>query len=257
MIRYERIHKFVFDVERAQKRKRDPAPSAEPPAKRIKVYHDGFINQDDYLRTCVKHQAINNLSFLYWDSETTRRFQSPFEKALGVSVSSKKMREHTEVGRQHVAGRIRDKLAGKLFCIKFDIGSRLNRSSLGVSIQFIEDYEIKISHLGMIGMTERATGAHLRRKIAGMQTNGLDVAQIYSSTTDNGGNVLNASREPLAEATTELINLFHEEDYLMTGGDMVLEHELMMALEQGGEDDQENCGWTPTRCAVHSTTGSS
>lgn len=74
-----------------------------------------------------------------------------------------------------------------------------------------------------------------------LQTNGLDVALIYSSTTDNGGNVLNASRELLPEATTDLIRLFDEEEYEMTNGDPELEQDMIMALEQGCDNDQELC----------------
>lgn len=132
---YERIHKYVFNVERQSRgrqrkrrdrnAKRDPETAnnntpAPPPEKKFKPATNDhqFADRDDYMRTCVKHQAINNLPFAYWDSETTRQYQVPLEKTYNLSVTGRKMRDHTAVVRQCVAGRIHDKLAGKLLSLR-------------------------------------------------------------------------------------------------------------------------------------------
>lgn len=136
---------------------------------------------------------------------------------------------------------------------RFDIGSRHHHSYLGVSVQYIEDFQIKIAHIGVIAVqteSDAATGSELRRKIAEMlQTHGLDVqTQIYSSTTDNGGqDMLNAAAAEEEEQVAKDLPRENNED-------MEMEQSLITTLEEEDEEDRyspEACGWLPTRCAAH------
>ncbi|XP_036327193.1 uncharacterized protein LOC118739793 [Rhagoletis pomonella] len=71
----------------------------------------------------------------------------------------------------------------------------MERSVLGINIQYIKDYKVIVHTIGMIETTKRHTAASLKEEIMKcLNEYGIGIHQIYSNTTDNGANVVKASK---------------------------------------------------------------
>lgn len=53
-------------------------------------------------------------------------------------------------------------LKNRLFSLKIDEASRLNRSIVGINVQFIERNSIQIKTLAMVEMTEKHTAVNIK-----------------------------------------------------------------------------------------------
>lgn len=72
-------------------------------------------------------------------------------------------------------------------------------------MQYMKNWEIVVRHLGMIELEGSHTAALIKTKIEDLVHDiGLDMNQIYSITTDNGANVLRASKNILEEVESRI-----------------------------------------------------
>lgn len=94
-----------------------------------------YSSGDEFIKDCVRHHVMQNQPFTYWDADTTRNLYSIYEKKFNVSIRSRKMREHLVEASHRISYAIEQRLHNRLFSLKFDIGSRFNRSFLGVAVQ--------------------------------------------------------------------------------------------------------------------------
>ncbi|XP_036339728.1 uncharacterized protein LOC118749045 [Rhagoletis pomonella] len=76
-----------------------------------------------------------------------------------------------------------------------DVATRQNPYILGINAQYIDGYKIIIHTLGMVELRSRHTGENLKQEILNcLDQFKIEIRQIYSSTTDNGANVIKTSK---------------------------------------------------------------
>lgn len=81
-----------------------------------------------------------------------------------------------------------------MFSLKIDSASRLDRSVLGINVQFIENNKIQIKTLAMTEVKIRHTSANISQIVIDVLTlYNLNINQVYTITTDNGANMLKAA----------------------------------------------------------------
>lgn len=194
-------HNYIFEAERNSKRSSASGLGGKAPKQpNCAVLHNNFENRDDYINVCVLHASQHVLPFRYWDSETTMAIHEPFNTHFDVRVNSRTMREHFATMSDKIKDQIRIELRGRLFSVKFDIGSRFKKSFLGVSVQFMTNFTVKVVHMGMIVMHQRNKSAYIKERIEEILRDfGLNVEQIYTITTDNGTNVIKTSKDMLTQ----------------------------------------------------------
>ncbi|GLV46433.1 hypothetical protein CBL_20772 [Carabus blaptoides fortunei] len=78
-----------------------------------------------------------------------------------------------------------------MICLKIDAATRLDRSMLGLNIQFIKHGKIMLRTLGIKELKERHTAEYLKEIILKtLKEYEINYTQIYSITTDNGANMI-------------------------------------------------------------------
>lgn len=88
---------------------------------------------------------------------------------------------------------IRSSVKCKMVCIKFDTATRLNRSILGINVQYYDGNKLMIYTLGMIELNKRHTAVNLCHEIEDVLNDfKITKQQIYCVTTDNGRNMIKA-----------------------------------------------------------------
>ncbi|GBP01583.1 hypothetical protein EVAR_68583_1 [Eumeta japonica] len=104
-----------------------------------------------------------------------------------------------------------------MISLKLDIATRMDKSVLGINVQYIEDYKIMINTIGMIQLNKQHTAAYIKDEVMKcLKSYDIDISQIYSNTTDNGANVVKASKMLQEEQAEELC-----EDQNETANDVI------------------------------------
>nr|XP_018908556.1 PREDICTED: uncharacterized protein LOC109038074 [Bemisia tabaci] len=82
----------------------------------------------------------------------------------------------------------------KVLSLKVDGVSRLNRCFLGVNVQYIDKGQVCIRTLGVPELTGRHTRENLRDVIIEVSEEyDINIKKVYTSTTDNGSNMMKVS----------------------------------------------------------------
>lgn len=92
--------------------------------------------------------------------------------------------------------------------MQFEIASRKGRTLRGISVQFVDHLTLKqeVITIGMMHL-ESTSGLVLKQKMEECRAEyGLSITQVYSYTTDNGKNVLKATRDLLRESEQFIID---------------------------------------------------
>ncbi|KAI8122641.1 hypothetical protein CVS40_6529 [Lucilia cuprina] len=82
-----------------------------------------------------------------------------------------------------------------MICLKLDVATRMEKSILGVNIQYIKDSKIVINTIGMIQLKRGHTALFLKEEIIKcLKDFNIDISQIYACTSDKGANVIKTSK---------------------------------------------------------------
>ena len=161
-----------------------------------------------FLKSCVELVTVNSVPCSHFDFPAFRAITMPIQEALNITVNAHNIMDHVSLSVEHIKTIIKAELCNKLFCLKFDTASRFRRSVLGINAQFITDGKVVVRSLGMIELTKRHTAENLKQEVIMMLHDyGLNVEQIYTSTTDNGANMIKS------------VELLKEYQYINEGGE--------------------------------------
>lgn len=101
----------------------------------------------------------------------------------------------------------------RLICLKMDIATRLDRSVLGINIQFFHEDRIKIFTLAMKELHGRPTAPNLKEELEKVLRDfEIHKRPIFCITTDNGSNMLKTV-EKLSEFTEIEDSFIDSESY--------------------------------------------
>lgn len=171
---------------------------------------------EEYKNVLALHQASNLLPYSYWNSETSKYIQSPYEKHFGIEINGDTMRAQNITVEKQLKVILRKELCGRIVSIMFDIGSKHRRSFLGVSVQYMVGMVVHIIHLGMVVMVQRSTSKYIESRILEILADfEVELDQIHALVTDNGNNVIRTSKDVLVivmKHVKELLSTTQESD---------------------------------------------
>lgn len=167
--------------------------------------------------------SINDGSFreLLAERMTRLRARGPHKLTVNVDMLRKVILEMAE----RVKEKIKQEASGKKVSIMMDIASKHHRSILGVSLQLIDQGEIKIRTIMMEKILKRHTAVNLAEMLKGLFNDyGIPLYNVFALTSDNGSNMLATTNEldELAltnsdewfdsDITSSLISMIEQED---------------------------------------------
>lgn len=156
----------------------------------------------------------SNLALQTWNRPSYRALAQPYVDKCNIKVSSAAMRRYLRDAHKETTAKISARLKHRMFSVQFDIASRKGRTLLGISAQFVDHKTFKqeVITIGMVHL--KATGGLvLKQKMEEcLAQYGLSITQVYSYTTDNGKNVLKATRELLRESEKAILEDTQEQD---------------------------------------------
>ncbi|XP_040360142.1 uncharacterized protein LOC121048176 [Ixodes scapularis] len=163
------------------------------------------ITEDSIMKSCVELVTRNGRPFRLVDDSGFRQIIDPVLKALGArrAITAATVKDRVQEEAKSKREEISSSLRGRMFSLKIDCASRLDRALLGINVQYAENGRLVLQPLAMKELFDRHTGEHLRLQVKStLSRYDLSISQVYSVTTDNGANMLKAVRL-LGEADDE------------------------------------------------------
>lgn len=190
------------------------------------------FNTETIKLACVDLIAHENCPFNLINSRAFRRIMDPIQSnAVGFEINSDTVRQMIYEKSDEIVAAIKSELRNRLFSLKLDAVTRLNRSVVGITIQYISNGRIETKTLAVIEVNEKQTPQMIKSFMTDtLEQFDLKSDQIYSITTDNGRNMLKA------------ISLLNE-----SLGCEEMEYEEMenveMENDQMGNEEMNNLEW--------------
>ncbi|XP_064472544.1 uncharacterized protein LOC135387057 [Ornithodoros turicata] len=154
------------------------------------------VSKASIVSACVELVTTNGRPFQLMEDSGFRNLLNPLIEIAGggFAINSKNIRtEVREVAaktRQHIS----ESLRSRLFSLKIDCATRMDRAVLGINAQYIENGKIVVQTLAMKELYERHTAQYITLQVQDVLARyELGVNQVYSLTTDNGSNMLKAA----------------------------------------------------------------
>lgn len=109
-----------------------------------------FANKNEIIRGAVKFIAGKCISFRAIEDEGFKQMTGDFFKAADISMNRFILKDKMSYAAMEINKIIDKSLDGKLFCLKMDIAERMNKSILGINIQYLDGTKIIVRTVGVI-----------------------------------------------------------------------------------------------------------
>ncbi|KAE9528693.1 hypothetical protein AGLY_012268, partial [Aphis glycines] len=106
-------------------------------------------------------------------------------------VNSRNIKNQVKEHASEIVKNIKLDVYKRLVSLKVDCVTRLNRSIIGVNVQYIKDDKLNIKILGMTELSEKHTSEYLKKVLINiLKKYDIDNRQVYSIICDNGRNIV-------------------------------------------------------------------
>lgn len=151
------------------------------------------ITEEELEDACVELVTKNNFPFSILECSGFKKIIDPLlsgmksKKSINVNNIGHKVENHAKNIKQEIINETKNIMV----CLKLDIASRLDRSILGINIQYVLRDKIILRTLAMREMKERHTSAYIKDVVMQvLELYEISLHQIYTITTDNGANMV-------------------------------------------------------------------
>ncbi|CAK9289890.1 unnamed protein product [Gordionus sp. m RMFG-2023] len=151
------------------------------------------ISSNDLMSSILELVTVNGRPLSIIEDSGFQRIINPLLSGLNLVINKENLSRTINKTAQSIRDKISREVEGKLISLKVDAVQRLDRSILGVNIQFISKSIINLRTLGIVELKERCTGEYIKENILKTLLKfKINIQQIYTITSDNGCNFLRA-----------------------------------------------------------------
>ncbi|KAF0702319.1 Zinc finger BED domain-containing protein 4, partial [Aphis craccivora] len=155
------------------------------------------IDMNTIINACVELVTVNGRPYSMLNDTGFRKIIDPVLKGINkkVCINSNSIKKYVYEESISIKNEINIEVQSKakLVSLKLDAVTWLNRSFLGINIQYIIDDYIELKTLALIELTESHTGVYLKDTILNvLRMYQIEPDQVYTITSDNGANMLKA-----------------------------------------------------------------
>lgn len=211
---YKRFHQEIFDKivlakksesgSKSSKRNLESGREESPPPLKKKMQpkiSDVFqskavtirMSTDDLRLACLEMVTVNGRPFKMLEDSGFKKIIDPIQESLKskTRINAQNIRDDILVSASELKLKITNQLSKKMISLKVDAATRMNRSFLGINVQFMEENQIVLRTLSVHELHQSHTGAYLKDVIINcLESFGVKNTQIYTITCDNGANMI-------------------------------------------------------------------
>lgn len=147
---------------------------------------------------CAELICKNALPLSFVEFPAFKRILEPYAKALKLQgynlvINRVNIKDHIHKMSEDIKAKIKIEVRRKMISLMMDIGSKYNKSILGVSIAYMLNGKMSVRTIAMHVLQFSSTAENIykivRKYLADYD---IDINQIISVTTDNGKNMIKA-----------------------------------------------------------------
>lgn len=162
--------------------------------------------------------ASDGTSFRFFEQKGFKRLTKGIQEALNCTVNRSNVVEWSDEAAATVRAKIAEELRCRLINITIDAATRFNRSVLGITAQYIHNGKIQHRGLSVMEIMNRHTASNiLDELLLVLATYQIKSYQVYSWSSDNASNMLNAAALLSDHQRRELSALFVSQTDCNTG----------------------------------------
>lgn len=153
------------------------------------------ITSMDIKDACVEMITLNGRPLCLVEDSGFRKIIDPILAALKppITINVENIRREIFKKAKDLKDAISKELKYRIFSIKMDTATRMDRSILGVNVQYIVGDKIIVKTLAMKEVKMQHSGSNLAKLINDILNEyNLSLKQVYAITTDNGANMIKA-----------------------------------------------------------------
>lgn len=180
-------HKELLDKIELWKVKEDEESQERP--KTIAVN----LSFEQLKSACVELCSINGRPYKLLDDSGFRKIIDPIMHAMKSShaINSSNIQMAISELANKYRSQISSELKNKLFSLKLDIATKMNRSMIGVNAQYVHNSELCLRTLAVKEMRFSHTALYVKDLMLEiLEDYGVSILQVYAITSDNGANVI-------------------------------------------------------------------
>lgn len=175
------------------------------------------IDREEFIDGVIEMVTAEGRPFSLVEDPGFRKIINPILRAFGITVNRRNIKDYIHEQYLKTKMKIEEMLKGKLLSVKVDCVTKLDRSFIGINIQFLTAEKTYVITVGTVEILERHTGANLKNLIAGeLHKFGVLFDQVYTLTTDNGANVVKIveliNDDEFENQLNDMMNDLNEED---------------------------------------------
>lgn len=181
----------VVDARQASSSSKSAQPTIDQYIKPKNLSVD--INLISIKLACLELITVNGRPLAMLDDSGFQKLIKPLMNAVNKNsaINSENIRKMIVPSCMILRKQIMEEVKGKLISIKVDAATRLNRSFLGINVQYMMDGVISLRTLACRELYESHTGVYLMEVILEvLKEYGITLFQIYTFTSDNGANIV-------------------------------------------------------------------
>lgn len=170
------------------------------------------MDKNEFILCCVGLVTVKHMPFrIFDDDDYFKKIIRPYEEHYKININSRNIVDKVNTVANKIKEKISKNVFKKMMCLKIDVATRMDKSILGINIQYVKESKIYINTIGMVQLKRRHTSHFLKGEIINcLKEFNIDISQIYACTSDNGANVIKTSKL-LADLQEEMQNQPHED----------------------------------------------
>ncbi|XP_076284711.1 uncharacterized protein LOC143211135 [Lasioglossum baleicum] len=196
---------------RNRKRKHDETTTSQTDTSSSLNNNNNKRTREKLLDNCVNLVTVHGRPFSLINDTA---FQDIIKMIPSISrspISSQEVRNAVKIKANLFRDMLNKKLNGKLLSLKIDTATCMDRSFLGINVQYLDGVKIVLNTLAVKEIYNSHTAVNIQRILKDvLLAYGISVKQIYSITTDNGSNMIKLVR--LVENDQEDFECYDIED---------------------------------------------
>lgn len=153
------------------------------------------VDSDTFKNACLELVTRNGRPFSVLSDSGFQMLAAPIMQALKCHVDEKSIRDILSERAARMRSSLGSALQSTLLCIKMDAATRMDRSFLGINIQYVRSGELCLKTLGVSEIIGPHTAENLRLLLQQTLAKfSLRLDDVLSITTDNGANMISCTK---------------------------------------------------------------
>nr|XP_012151014.1 PREDICTED: uncharacterized protein LOC105663859 [Megachile rotundata] len=227
------------------------------------------MDKDRVIDALVEMTTVNGRPYSAVEDSGLRKILNPILYALrtqhgiNTSINRHNIRDFVHYEAVQLKEKVKNEIEGRMLCLKLDSATRLDRSLLGINIQFCKNGRICLQNLAVKELFLRQIAENLKSEVFTVLSDfRINSEQVYSITTDNGRNMVRSVAllgEDVSVGDCEESKEEDIEDILESNdaNEETVDHTLLALAEEWPQiidnvpEIEPSAGIISQRCAAH------